>query len=178
MGDDEAQAAMTVLKAVRDKRILVDHDQDKLGHAIEAIDVAPVVDGDKSELNPAAAQLGKFARRSETSRKGALKNYPKSGSQRDKILRAIMENGAVGCTRQQVGAKCYLPPNVATPRCLELLEGGWIEVKTNDAGEAVTRKTVSGAEAEVLVATRKAAKYAHRHPELELPPQVEVMAMA
>lgn len=166
MGVEEAEAVKTVLRAVRAKRILVDHDSDLVGGALEALDVAEVRDGSKVELAPGARELGKFARSSDTSRKAALRNYPRVGTQRERVIKRVLSVDE-GLTREQVGAVLGLPPNVATPRCLEALEGGWLEVRKDpQTGEPVTRRTGSGAEAEVLIASGKARAYYAKHPEL------------
>lgn len=160
MGDEEAQAAITVLRAVRDQRILVDADQDKLLHAIEAIDVSPAVDGDKTELDPRVRQLGKFARKSETSRQGALANYPRSGSQRDRVLHRVIDSGEQGLTREELEQVTGLRGNTVRPRVRELIDGGWIRARAADDGAvALRRKTAMGNWSEVLVATEKAKQW-------------------
>jgi hypothetical protein len=162
MTPDEAEAAKVVLRAVLAKKILVEHDADKVRGALEAMETAPVYDGSKVERDPAAKEMGKFARRSETSRKAALDNYPRAGTQRAKILTMFMADPSGGFTRDQVSATLAMPPNVATPRVLELVEGGWLEVAKDDKGETVTRKTRAGSEADVLVPTAKARQHATR----------------
>jgi hypothetical protein len=167
MGDEEAQAAITVLRAVHGQRILVEHDQDKVAHAIEAIDVSPAVDGDKTELDPRVRQLGKFARKSETSRQGALANYPRSGSQRERVLREVILSGDRGMTREELESATTLGGNTVRPRVRELIDGGWVRVRAADDGAvALRRKTAMGNWSEVLVSTVKAARYAESHPEL------------
>lgn len=168
MGSEECEAAITVLRAVIQKRVLVDHDEDKIRHAIEAMEIAPVEDGEKAELNPRVQQLGKFARRSETSRAGALDNYPRSGSQRDRVLRHVLVSGERGMTREELEQATGLGGNTIRPRVRELIDGSWLRVRANDMDGAVAlrRKTAMGNWSEVLEATEKARAYARNHPEL------------
>lgn len=164
MSEEEAQAAMTVLRAVADRRILVDHDADKVRGAIEAIDTTPTFQGDKVTRDPGAKQLGKFARKSETSRQAALVNYPRSGSQREQILLAMARRIELGRTREELATELRLPDNSVRPRVRELIDGGWIRVRTID-GDPVTRSTALGNRSEVLELTADGArKVAARQP--------------
>jgi hypothetical protein len=156
MGDEEAQAAITVLRAVHGKRILVEHDQDKVLHAIEAMEVAPTEDGDKSELNPRVQQLGKFARKSDTSRKAAIANYPRSGTQRGQVLQLVAACGTHGATREEIGDALDLPVGSVNPRVRELLDGDWLQESDT------RRKTRYKNDAVVLVATDKSRKRAEQ----------------
>jgi Helix-turn-helix domain len=161
MSEEEAQAAMTVLRAVADQRILVEHDADKVRGAIEAIDTTPVFDGDKVERDPSSKQMGKFARGSETSRKAALANYPRAGSQRARILEHVLASGGAGRTREELEDRLGLTGNTVRPRVRELIDGGWLRVR-KDGGTPVTRRTTLGNASEVLEATERAAKHARR----------------
>jgi hypothetical protein len=158
LGNDERDAAVTVLRAVLGKKVLVEHDADLVRGALEGLMHArerprTPVDGD-----PGADQLGRFARRSAESRKAALANFPRSGTQRYAILVMVTRRGGAGLTRDEVVAlntKGW-PPNVVTPRIKELVEGGWLETKRDGGGNVVTRDTRAGQEAAVLVATARA----------------------
>jgi hypothetical protein len=154
MGVEEAEAAVLGLKALVKLNMVAQQDEDKLRHVIEAIETAPVLDGDKVEVDVAARKLGPFAAKSETSRQAALVNYPKSGTQRARILRTIVQ-GADGRTREELASLLGLPDNSVRPRVRELIDGGWIVVHVRD-GEAVTRKTALGNQSEVLIPTAKA----------------------
>lgn len=162
---EEAEAAKVTLRAVLGKRLLVDHDADKVRGVLEALESAPTREGSKVERDPAAKQLGKFARDSKTSRAAALRNYPRAGSQRDRVIKLLIREEG-GLTREEVGQRLNLPPNVATPRCLEAIEGGWVTHATDSTGSEMTRKTGSGSDAEVLIASERARMYYRQHPDL------------
>lgn len=93
-------------------------------------------------------KLGPFAREQDTSRKAALANYPRSGSQRERILYRIVKQALNGQTRAELET-LGLVGDAIRPRVLELIEGGWIKETE------VTRKTQLGNDAVVLVATDK-----------------------
>jgi hypothetical protein len=99
-----------------------------------------------------ARKLGPFVTRSATSRKAALDNYPRQGSQRDRIVRALRTSVS---TREELSLRLNLSENTIRPRVKELLDGGWIEPMTRD-GEPVTHKTTRGSDAVVLKASAKA----------------------
>lgn len=97
-----------------------------------------------------ANALGPFqADAADTSRKAALYNYPRSGTQRHKILTAIVAAGARGMTRDEIAGALHLPDSSTDARVLELKAGEWLK-ETDDV-----RRTRSGGEAHVLVATLK-----------------------
>lgn len=102
----------------------------------------------REELSdPEQQQLGPFARDSQTSRKAALDNYPRQGSQRMRILNALdMENA----TREELGERMSIPDNSIRPRVKELIEGGWIEESDH------TRPTQTGSDAAILKLTNRA----------------------
>lgn len=154
MGEDERDAAVVVLRAVLGRRILVEHDADKVGGAIEAMLTAPA--GPTARTPPGEVALGPFARRSETSRMAAIRNYPRSGTQRMKVLARVAQMGDAGATRDELIVWLGMPPNVCTPRVKELVQGLWLTPKVDGTGKAVTRKTRAGSEAEVLVLTSQA----------------------
>jgi hypothetical protein len=164
MGDEEAAAVITVLRAVRGQRLLVDHDDRLIGAALEALEVAPVEDGDKVAVRPGGSELGPFARQSETSRRAALRNYPRSGSQRERVLAALAASTSL--TREELATELRLPDNSVRPRVRELLDGEWIQVAKTTGGVERTRKTALGNDSEVLELTPKAQAYLQRHPEL------------
>lgn len=163
MGEEEAQAVITVLRAVRAKRVLVDHDDRLIGAALEALEVAPVEDGDKVAIRPGESQMGPFARKSESSRRAALRNYPRAGSQRERILLALLGRGVDGLTREELATDLRMPDNSVRPRVRELLDGEWITLAKTSSGDEVLRKTALGNDSEVLLPTSKARTYAARH---------------
>lgn len=85
----------------------------------------------------------------DTSRKAALQNMPRSGSQRHRALVAIVAAGEHGLTGHEVAETTGIEYRSVTPRLRELKDGGWIE----DAD--FTRTTNLNAEAHVLIATDK-----------------------
>lgn len=98
---------------------------------------------------PDANAMGPMNADSATSRKAALFNYPRSGTQRHRILRTIVAVGAYGKTRDELSRELGLSQSSTHPRVLELITGEWIEESE------LVRKTQTGAEAVVLVATEK-----------------------
>jgi DNA-binding MarR family transcriptional regulator len=156
MGVEERDAAVTALRAVADGRLLVEHDEHLVKDAAEAMAVAPVYDGDKVTRDPGAKQLGGFAKSSETSRKAALANYPRSGTQRERILNVLLRNGASGATREELAQALGMADNSVRPRVRELVQGGWVEELVGENGKARTRTTHLGNPSEVLVPTNKA----------------------
>jgi hypothetical protein len=85
----------------------------------------------------------------DTSRKAALHNYPRSGTQRHRILCRVVAAGARGMTRDEITNVLGMSQSSTHPRVLELIEGEWLK-ETDDV-----RLTQTGAEAHVLVATLK-----------------------
>lgn len=129
-------------------------DEAKIGYGEEFVVVNP---GTPEATGPAAASpdadgLGGFARDSGTSRRAALDNYPRSGTQRAKVLKAVMDAADAGVvvTRDDLCVALDMAPNVLTPRVKELIDGGWVE-ETDQ-----TRKTRAGSDAATLAATEKA----------------------
>lgn len=131
-----------------------------------ALDDAGVLAGEefviaKVEKNPKIEQpgdnaLGGFQGHSETSRKAALANYPKSGSQRRRILNFLIAQG--GRTREELAERLDLPDSSVRPRIVELVEGDWVEETK------ITRRTKAGQQAAVVIATRKAMEHARTEP--------------
>lgn len=101
----------------------------------------------QSLSDPDTRQLGPFAKNSETSRRAAIDNYPRQGSQRWRILKAL---SMTPLTRYEIQQQTRLDENSVRPRVLELIEGGW--VRETD----LTRPTGSKSKAVVLDLTDKA----------------------
>lgn len=91
--------------------------------------------------------LGGFTSDSETSRKAALDNYPRSGSQRYRCLVAIAKSGIAGRTFDELRQELDLYS--ADRRLSELKDGGWIESNGQE------RKTQHGSDAVVYILTGK-----------------------
>lgn len=89
----------------------------------------------------------KFAKASKTSREAAIENWPKRETQKSAILRWLRANKDYGLTRPQLARYTDLSGDSVRPRVRELIEEGLVEETER------TRKTASGSEASVLVAT-------------------------
>lgn len=116
-----------------------------VGHGDEFL----ISKGDGKEISVDANALGAFAASSDTSRQAALDNYPRSGTQRRRVLEAIGQAGEWGRTRDELAHELGLSGNAIRPRVCELSDGGFVE----ESGR--TRKTDLGSEAAVLVLTTK-----------------------
>lgn len=104
---------------------------------------------------PSANQLGGFPAGSETARKAAIDNYPRSGNQRHRVLMAIAGAGERGRTREELAADLRLPDNSVRPRVRELIEGGWVRATER------TRPTGTGSQSEVLALSEKGRAEVH-----------------
>jgi hypothetical protein len=102
--------------------------------------------------DPSANGMGPFASGSETSRAAAISNYPRSGSQRHRVLLTIAR-GQHGATADEIAEEMGVGLNSVRPRIVELREGGWIK------DTRMTRKTPTGADATVMVLTTKGQRY-------------------
>lgn len=151
MGADERDAAVTALRWMLAKGVLVPGDEDKVAGAIEAMTTAPP---GPQLLSSSATKLGPFRRESEESRRAAIQNYPRSGTQREMVLRRIARRGLQGATRDELCQWMGVEVSTINPRVRELIDGGWIQVKlAEDGAKAATRKTRSGNAAAILVLT-------------------------
>lgn len=78
--------------------------------------------------NPAANQLGLWdSHAAETSREAALANYPRSGTQRARVLVALFYSGDAGMTDEELTLMLDLSPSSERPRRVECVEAGWVE---------------------------------------------------
>lgn len=84
---------------------------------------------------------------SQTSKRAAERNTPRSGTQRHQLLTYLVTQGTHGATREQAADALGMSHNSARPRLGELLEDGYLTVTNR------TRKTTLGEDAEVLAAT-------------------------
>lgn len=119
---------------------------------------ATLLDEQPELMDPEQHELGPFQAGSETSRQAALDNYPRAGTQRWRILQDLRRVGTSGRTRQELAHLLDLSENTIRPRIVELMEGGWVNARTEDGpdgGRLVTRKTKDGSLAEVLVLTER-----------------------
>jgi hypothetical protein len=104
---------------------------------------------DRLLTDPAQPRLGPFQHHSMTSRQAAIVNYPRNGTQRQRIIKAVA-SAPDGLTREQLAEMLGIVLNAVLPRVVELRAGGWIE----ESGR--TRLTKQGARATVLVLTERA----------------------
>lgn len=85
--------------------------------------------------DPTAARIGRWNRKGQlTQRNAAVDNYPRSGSQRGRILALIASVGPM--TSDEAEHRLRLPHQSCSARFNELMNGGWI-VDTNE--KAMTR---------------------------------------
>ena len=93
-----------------------------------------------------------------TSKEAAVHNRPRAGSQRARLLEAIVFHSTPGpgprprngLTAEEAAKQTGIRLNSASTRMSELLRGGWIE-------ESGQRRTEAGENATVYVATAKAS---------------------
>lgn len=109
--------------------------------------------GETHEARAASNQLGPFNEK-ETSRHAALDNYPRSGSQRHRVLLSIATSSA---TRNELGRRLNLSTDSVRPRVWELMNGGFVE----ESG--LTRITELKSQAAVLRVTQKGRKQIEEH---------------
>jgi hypothetical protein len=91
-----------------------------------------------------------------TSRDAARANFPRSGSQRHRVLQAVADAGQRGLTAEEAahatGMRSGVSGNSAAKRLSELKQAGYVE------SVGLTRKTANGCEAQVFAATAKALR--------------------
>lgn len=104
-----------------------------------------------SLFDPEANDLGPFQRHSATSRRAAIDAYPRTGTQRHRVLEFIRGRGDDGATDDEIQVALNLNPSSERPRRIELVEGGYVRAKVVD-GAAVERLTRWGSDAQVWVA--------------------------
>lgn len=160
MASSERDAAVVVLRWALESAKIEVRDSELVRGAVEALQTAPLFVRRELEANGlvAAAQnrLGAFERSSPTSRSAALRNYPRSGTQRMEVLHRVKLQGDAGATRDELVVWLGKAHNVVTPRVKELVVGGWLQVKLDDSGAVVTRVTRARSQAEVLVLSDRA----------------------
>lgn len=120
-----------------DVRLVLDHDGEALPADWEAA-LAGDLEGESvlggaavieemtrtGELSDVSARtMGPFAKDSSTSRRAALDNYPRQGSQRQRIIGVLCEESR---TRDGIAQELGLSNQSVTPRVLELIQGGWV----------------------------------------------------
>lgn len=116
-------------------------------NADEAID-----DYLKDQAGPDDADIGGFRNGDpDTSRKGAVDAYPRSGKHRHTILIAIAKAGDQGMTYEEVEEKTEIKN--AHKRISELSQGDWVR----SAGERVATKT--GSMSNIWVITERAERW-------------------
>ena len=71
-------------------------------------------------------KIGKYTRKSLTSRQMALVATPKTGTQRRRVYDFIYYGGRT--TREEIAQTLRMPENSVRPRIAELMEGGWVKV--------------------------------------------------
>lgn len=103
-----------------------------------------------AQEDPTKPGLGGFRRTDpDTSRLAAVQVYPRTGTQRERVLMAIHGAGDTGAIPYEIEAATGINYRSLTPRIGELKAGGWV------AGTGDTRTGNMGAEQEILVVTEK-----------------------
>lgn len=109
----------------------------------------PLCDGKGHVLpsDPTAARIGRWTAADRgTQRRASLDNYPRGGSQRRRILDALVlmhRTRSDGMTCEQLADVLRLPTQSCSARLNELWNGGWVK----DSG--AQRKTRQGSQATV-----------------------------
>ena len=88
-------------------------------------------------------------RHGETAYRAMVRNRPKVGSQRGRVLTFIEDSGRYGATRDEISTGLGMSPNTVRPRVRELLDGAHVFVS-----RFLKRTTGLGNAAEVLVSSR------------------------
>lgn len=106
----------------------------------------------KEHGGPGADAIGGFRDGDlDTSRKGAVDAYPRSGNHRHKILIAIAKSGDQGMTYEEVEETTGIKN--AHKRISELSQGDWVQ----SAGERMAKKT--GSMSNIWVITNRAERW-------------------
>ncbi len=100
---------------------------------------------------PDENRLGGFRGDGDTSLRAAIENYPRSGTQRNQILLAVMRKGQHGMTFDEVRQEEGIYS--ADRRMSELVDGGWLERTERE------RRTQHGSMANVMIASQKAIEW-------------------
>lgn len=121
-------------------------------HRVEALSADPGAQwaldrvADAFELNSYSDPLANYNYdgQQETSELAALRNFPKSGTQRARVLESLWKEPGMD---YDVAARLHIPRSSAGPRRLQLVQGGWVQ----DSGR--TRITENDCEAIVWKVT-------------------------
>ena len=106
------------------------------------------------EDDPGKKKLGLFHKRgSETARKAALDNYPRSGTQRLEVLLAVAAAGEDGATSDEISTQYNIRLYSVKPRMFELRQGKWLMIN------GTTRPSDTGSAVDVHYLTDKARKW-------------------
>lgn len=105
--------------------------------------------------------LGKFqsSGQSDTARRAAIQAHPRTGTQRERILNALLARPVSGLTDEEIGDVLRMNPSSVRPRRVELAHGGWVQAKVDRDGNLMERLTRSGVRAQVWTATKMARDY-------------------
>jgi len=100
-------------------------------------------------VKPETLSEGPKARSTDppTSKTAALRNKPRAGTQRDRLLSAVASTARHGMTAEEAALRTGIRLNSASTRMSELLRGGHV-MESPD-----TRKTSGGEQAVVYIAT-------------------------
>lgn len=104
----------------------------------------------------AAPALGPFSKESRTSRAAALDNFPRSGTQRFRVVMAIGHHQQVGRTRDELAEELRLGDSSVDARVWELLQGA-LAVESE-----LTRATRQGSQAKAVKLTARGLEEFHK----------------
>jgi len=107
---------------------------------------------------PDTNHLGRFQAHSATSRNAALAVYPRTGTQRARVLN-YLRSARDGRTDEEIATGLAMNPSSVRPRRIELVTGGWARAMFTAAGAPVERRTRAGVDAQVWEATNAARSY-------------------
>lgn len=109
---------------------------------------------DRIEDKPDENKIGGFRKGGpSTSKAAAIQIYPRTGSQRYRILMAIRQAGDHGLTAHETAEATGILYRSVTPRIGELKNGGWVRANGK------TRRSDMNMQVEVLVLTPKAIQW-------------------
>jgi hypothetical protein len=138
--DAHLGSATTVIDEVTDVRVLGDPDEYARSIEVQSVKEPVLASLDEPELGP-------FVRDSSTSRRAALDNYPRQGTQRWRIIYALSHRSM---TRDELRRELGLSHQSIGPRVLELIQGGWV------CETEMERETETGSRAKVVALDQKA----------------------
>lgn len=115
----------------------------------EVVETAPLVCPSCRRPFPTLAEIGPSVHNEarETEKLAALRQEPKLGTARARVLGALLEAGVVGLTDEQIAEQLEMRLYTAAPRRNELVRGGWVvdsnRQRATSTGSPATVWTIS-----------------------------------